>query len=267
MSSPFERRSFLLGVLGGTVLGGGAGLASGMVSGPSHPARADFQNPNARPSFAQQGEDLIMLHMFLDLKIEAPTYADIGAHDPVINNNTYLFYCVGCRGLLVEPNPKYAAKLRAERPQDQVLEAGISSTREDTEADYYVIRGDGELNTFSKEEADKVAAKLGGGAAIEKVIKRPLVNVNKALADHFPKKGPELISIDTEGLDLDILRALDFARFHPTVVCAETSELDGSVNRDIVDLMRSKGYTPRGGTLINTIFLADEALARRRAKG
>jgi len=56
------------------------------------------------------------------------------------------------------------------------------------------------------------------------------------------------------------LRTLDFARFKPHVVCVETSVLSGAVDREIAHLLEKKGYTVRGGSFPNTIFLDDRML-------
>jgi FkbM family methyltransferase len=259
--SSIDRRSFLVGALGGVALGGGAGFASGSMFQPPPKSL-----PGVR-SFAQQGEDLIVAEMFRGpLRVPRPTYVDIGAHDPVIDSNTYYFYARGARGLLVEPNPTYAAKLRKERPGDDVLEAGIGPTEEDVFADYYVVRGDGENNTFSKEQADAIV-RQSGAQVIERVTKVMLMNVNQALAAHFANRAPDFLSIDTEGLDLAILRSLDFGRFRPRVVCAETCKMDGSVEEAIMELMKGHGYVVRGGTFVNTVFVDEQLLSAARVPG
>jgi FkbM family methyltransferase len=260
MAPALARRSFLLGALGGVAVGSAAGLLVRRV--PASPAPLVIPGTD---SYAQQGEDLIVAEIFKKhLGIARPSYADIGAHEPIFDNNTYYFYERGSRGLLVEPNPFYADKLREARPGDAVLEAGIGPTGKDTVADYYVFRGDGQLNTFSKAQADAVLARHGA-QALDHVAQVRLVNVNEALADHFPAGGPDFLSIDTEGLDLDILRSLDFGRFRPKVVCAETSKMDGTVDGDILALMESRGYAVRGGTFVNTVFVDGQALARAQA--
>ena len=91
------------------------------------------------------------------------------------------------------------------------------------------------------------------------MIKRPLVNVNEVLARHFPASGPDFVSIDVEGLDLDILKTLDFGRFRPKVFCVETSLLDGDVHAGILELMASKEYAVRGGSFVNTVFIDERA--------
>jgi len=46
-----------------------------------------------KKSYAQCGEDLIVKFIFDNvLKINKPTFIDIGANHPYIGNNTFLFY-------------------------------------------------------------------------------------------------------------------------------------------------------------------------------
>jgi hypothetical protein len=106
-----------------------------------------------------------------------------GAHDPVEINDTYYFYRRGFRGVLVEPNVEMCKKLRAVRPQDTTLEAGIGVTAA-CEADYYLMT-ESAWNTFSKEEADHMARVTGGGIKIERVVKMPLLEINDVMSKHF----------------------------------------------------------------------------------
>ncbi len=273
MTDSTGRRDVLLGVLFGVIVGAAAGLtvgriprpvpvaAGGLGSASSHPSPPP--PPAGRISFAEQGEDLVVAQLlYLQLGVKRPTYIDIGAHHPTHNNNTYLFYLLGSRGVLVEPNPYYADLLREARPEDRVVEAGVGPNVEDTLADYYVVRGGGQLNTFSKEQADELVRQRGPQVIVE-VRKAKLINVNKLLAQYFPNGGPDFLSVDTEGLDLTILRSLDFDRFRPKVVCAETSEVeDGHINRDIMALMTTHDYSARGGSFVNTIFLDNHLMEK-----
>ena len=134
-------------------------------------------------SFAQSGEDLIANFIFHYLQIPKITYMDVGAHDPVKINNTYFFYRRGSRGVLVEPNVEMCKLLRAVRPADTTLEAGIGVTAE-READYYVMT-ESAWNTFSKEEAEHMTRATGGGIKIERVIKMPLLEINDVMKKHF----------------------------------------------------------------------------------
>jgi FkbM family methyltransferase len=253
MVLPIERRSLLLGALGGVSVGATAGLAAARLPEPTRgrrPAGTEFAD---KRSYAQVCEDLIVADIFKHLRIEKPSYLDIGAHDPVFCSNTYLFYEAGSRGVLVEPNPALTPKIRRVRPEDTVLEVGVGARGADVEADYYLIAGQGEQNTFSLEEARRLQAEFGE-KVLTGVIKRKLVDVNRVLAENFPKRAPDFVSTDAEGYDLTILSGFDFDRFRPRVFCVET--LAGSTpDPRILDLMRSKDYEVHGGTFVNTVFV------------
>jgi len=161
--------------------------------------------------------------------------------------------------VLVEPNPVYAEKLGRVRPRDTVIAKGVGVTQE-TSADYFDFGEDGQENTFSKSQADELVRL---GMKLQHVTKMPLVGINEVLGESFASAAPSLVSIDTEGLDLAILRTLDFARFRPAVICAETLEMGTNrVIGEIADFLRSKHYAQRGGTFVNTIFVAEERLTK-----
>jgi len=213
-----------------------------------------------RLSYAQQGEDLVLHAVFERLGIARPRYLDIGAFHPTVSSNTFWFYVRGSRGVLVEPNPTMAELLRKARPHDVVLAVGVS-VDDRTEADYYVLRDRPQLNTFSREQADRYVAEAGPGT-IEKVVKMPLRAVNDILAEHFADAPPDLVSVDVEGLDLPLLQTLDFSRFRPAVLCVETLVYGTSEQRDpTIELLRGHGYEVRAGTFVNTIFVDER---RRR---
>lgn len=246
----FLSSSFLIGALGGAA----AGVAGTVALAPK------FLRPQWMPgklSYAQQGEDLA-LHQILRfvLNIERPTYMDIGAHHPVFNNNTYYLYERESRGVLVEPNPALHGLLEQVRPRDVLVRAGIGATAQ-TEADFYVIGGseDAQLNTFSREQAEMLVARGKGLYRIEQVVKIPLLSINELMRKHW-NGPPNLLSLDTEGFDLPILRSLDFERLRPDLICVESVEIGGRrLLSEIMQLMAQKGYEARGGSFVNTIFI------------
>lgn len=79
-----------------------------------------------------------------------------------------------------------------------------------------------QLSTFKKEEAEAYAASTNYGVQkIEEVIQVPLVSINSLMQEHFPH-GVDILSVDTEGYDLEIIKALDFSQYAPKILCAET---------------------------------------------
>jgi FkbM family methyltransferase len=232
-----------------------AGLAAGVPAGratlrdkPAEPALPD----GAHVSYAQFGEDLVAASLFHSIEVERPTYLDVGAFEPIKYNNTYLFYRRGARGVLVEPNVEVTPKLRAERPGDTVLVAGIG-TDDAPEADYYVMSHP-ELNTFDRAQAERLDREHG--LKIVRVIRMPLLNINRVIADHFGGAAPDFLSIDIEGLDYAVLKTLDFARFRPKVVCAETL-ITATLqhNPETTKLLAENGYEVRGMTYPNVLYM------------
>ena len=87
------------------------------------------------------------------------------------------------------------------------------------------------------------------------MLKIPLLGINELMRKHW-NGPPNLLSIDTEGFDLPILRSLDFKRLRPDVVCAETVEISGRrLLPEIMQLMADNGYEVRCGSFVNSIFV------------
>jgi FkbM family methyltransferase len=244
-----HRRDLLIAAAAGTA-GGAAGFF-----GHRHFRR--FPR-GATPSYSQSGEDVITQMIFDYLGVKQPSYLDIGAWHPQVGNNTYLFYTKGSRGVLVEPNVALIPELKAVRPGDTVLNVGIGIS-EQKEADYYCMSVD-QLNTFDKEEAERREA--ASKAKIMRVVKMPLVPINKVIEEHFRGKAPDFISIDVEGLDVPIMRTLDFQRFRPKVICAETLiAFSFKMEPDMTEFLSQKGYEARATTFPNTIYV-DKSLVK-----
>lgn len=205
-------------------------------------------------SFAQAGEDLAVDFLFKHLQqYKDIQYLDIGAWDPVSINNSYFFYRKGFRGVLVEPNVAMCERIRAVRPEDTTLEAGIGVTAE-READYFIM-SDSAWNTFSKAEADHMTRVTAGQIKVEKIIKMPLLDINDVMARYFGK-APAYVSIDAEGLHLAILKSIDYDRFRPLAICVETLVAGTFATiPEIPAYMASQGYVDRGGSFVNTIFV------------
>lgn len=207
-----------------------------------------------RVSYSQCGEDMIARFVFDALKIARPSYLDIGAHHPTYLNNTHAFHEAGSRGVNIEPDPDLFARFPAERPQDRNLNIGIGPVA--GELEFFVMSAK-TLNTFSASEAE--AAVAGGRARIERRLRLPVRPVNEVLEQHFAAAAPDLLSLDVEGLDLEILKAWDFSRWRPRLACVETIRYDagraGTQSEEISALLRDCGYFVYADTHINTLFV------------
>jgi len=203
-------------------------------------------------TWSQCGEDRILLHLFGDLlESRSLQYVDIGANHPFHFSNTALFYKLGGRGVLVEPNPKLASVLRMKRSRDLVLQCGVSIGQQ-READYFMFDAH-TLNTFSAEEA---ARYIRLGQMQTGVIKAKLRGVNDILGmvEHL-----DFVNLDVEGVDFEILRSIDWVTHRPKALCVETIsfEMGGEPTKrgDIIEFVERQGYHLYADTHVNTIFV------------
>ena len=175
-----------------------------------------MNEPDTFLSHAQNGEDVVLWRALGH--IEHGVYIDVGANDPSDDSVTRSFYDRGWTGIAVEPNSAFAAKFRAERPRDQVVEAVVTDSP-DASITLHVIDGTG-LSTI----VDSIGATHSQtGFAITDVVveTRRLDDVIEAsgLGDgdiHF-------LLIDTEGAERAVLGSIDFTRFRPWVLVVEAT--------------------------------------------
>ena len=211
-------------------------------------------NSHGKISYSQSGEDLVADFILTNLRINNPNYLDIGAHHPTYLSNTYLFYKKGSVGVCIEPDPELYAKIKKKRKNDLCINAGVGINLA-SEADFYIM-STRTLNTFSKTEAERCQSY--GRQTIEKVVKIPLITISSIL-DNFTDKRLNFVSLDVEGLDYDIIKAFDFDKQRPEVICIETITYteDNSEEKEyqIIEYMLEQNYMVYADTYINTIFV------------
>lgn len=221
-------------------------------------------------SYAQCGEDRIIyfLLQLTYLKNEF-TYLDIGANHPVNGNNTNLFYQMGFRGILVEPNKNLADMITVSRPGDIVLNAGIGFKEETELSEFYLFK-DYQLSTFSKTKAESLK-KCGQELIDTQLIE--LHSINKII-DEYSKGHVSFINLDAEGMDFKILQSIDFDLYKPDIICIENTDVDTSLDiekkiemsyqksqsRQITAFMENKGYFQYANNFVNSIFISKKLL-------
>ena len=208
-------------------------------------------------SFSQSGEDRIVKFLFDVLKISKPIYLDIGAHHPCKLSNTYLFYLLGGHGVLIDPNPKWEGVIRRKRPQDIFLNVGLGGECRRS-VPFYIMSSD-TLCTFSGEEAERMVEECN-----ERIIETRKIDIltpDMVLSKYFPD-GLNYVSLDVEGLEMEILESFDFSLYRPEVFCIETLTYSktgtGKKVPQVSSFLESKGYFLYADTYINSIFVAKE---------
>ena len=208
------------------------------------------------PSGSQAGEDQIIRYLFASrMQIKDPTYLDIGTNHPFKCNNTFYFYSRGSHGVCIEPDPSFYRMIKKHRSRDTVLRAGIGLGNKKEDELYVFSEPYSGWNTFIKDEAEMRVKETG--IPYNQVLTVPMLNINEVIEKYFDK-WPNLISIDAEGLDLNILKTLDFSKYKPEVICVESitfSTTNQEKNIDEIEpFMHSKGYFAYANSHINTIY-------------
>jgi FkbM family methyltransferase len=162
-------------------------------------------------SYAQTREDVLLWRALHN--VHCGFYIDVGAHDPTALSVTRAFYDRGWRGINVEPNPSYAAKLRQERPRDVTREVALGDSA--GSATLYEF-GDTGLSTLVKEIAEGHIT--AGFKATERRV--PLTTLAELLND-LGEQTVHFLKIDVEGFELQVLRGADFKRVRPWIVLIE----------------------------------------------
>lgn len=185
--------------------------------------------------FGQHFDDLIIAAIFGQLGIEKPSYIDLGANFPFCISNTALMYLSGCRGVAVEANPMLVNTLRKCRPDDIIVNVGIST--EEGVLPFYKFSEDSGRNTFSKVEAEQTS-KIMPGHKIQ-IVNLPVTTLNKIISEYFPKGFPDFLDCDIEGLDYAVLEQFDLYNNGPKVICVEVRKED---IKKFDDMLQEKDY-------------------------
>jgi FkbM family methyltransferase len=205
-------------------------------------------------SYSQAGEDSVISFLFSDKKESTPTYLDLGTNLPNTGNNTYLFYLAGSKGVCVEADPALIEVIKKVRPNDKVLNFGVS-TVDNQELEFYVFDTPA-INTFDREEALK--REKSGVYSILRKDRILTKTINTLILENFDRY-PDFLSIDIEGLDLDVLKSLDYTKYPIPVICVETCIYSENhirpKDKSLEEFMTSIGYFVYADTYINTIFV------------
>lgn len=203
--------------------------------------------------YSQSGEDIILASIFRQKA--RGFYVDVGAHHPTRYSNTRLLYKKGWRGINIDANPYSIELFRRQRPKDINLASGVAENS--GEITYWAF-SDPAVNTFSGDEAQRWLGKpwiklLGK----EKVRVAPLKEI---LRRHLPAgMGIDLLNVDTEGLDLQVLRSNDWILYSPDVVVVEDAEFspDYPQKSAIYRFLRNRRYKLYAFTAISLIFVRE----------
>ena len=201
-------------------------------------------------SFSQEGENIILNRIFETQKIGF--YVDVGAHHPQRFSNTYFFYLKGWNGINIDPMPGSMGVFKKLRPRDINLEIAIADKNKSL---MYFQFNEPALNSFSEEVAIEK-----DGLRDYKIINKQQIEtftLSQTLDKFLPSgQGVDFLTIDVEGLDLEVLGSNDWNKYKPYVVLVEDLNrfaLENINESKVYGFMSKQGYELYAKT-VNTLF-------------
>jgi FkbM family methyltransferase len=198
-------------------------------------------------SWSQHGEDQCLARELSGL-LASGYYVDVGANHPVLLSNTYRLYCLGMRGLCIEPSAALCQLHRRYRPGDTVFCGGAG------EQDGLLTMYQMHPHTYSTFSAEVRDSYVGHGLRFLGEALIPVYRLATILRCHQPARRERfaLLSVDTEGSEEAVLRGNDWDRYRPRLVVAEGNA--PAAASSIGALLDSVGYTALESYGVNTIY-------------
>jgi FkbM family methyltransferase len=194
-------------------------------------------NSHRVPAYSQEGEDLILRRLFGE-KTDG-YYVDVGAYHPRHLSNTCLFYEQGWSGLNIDARAGTKALFDRIRPKDVNLELALSSDGRELE---FTSFDNPAVSTFKRENVEWA---LRNGCRIVGVQRIPTTTLAAVLDQHHdPSRPIDFMSIDVEGMDLEVLRGNNWAKYRPGYLLVEAygSSLEGHTSSEMGAFLNALGY-------------------------
>jgi FkbM family methyltransferase len=210
--------------------------------------------------FSQHGEDQFLLTYFNNKK--NGLYIDVGANHPFKISNTYLLYRNGWSGVTIEPIPHLYRKHKKIRSRDINLNCGIGEKRGKIKFFELIPRV---LSSFDETICDNLIK--SGQATLRRKYEINVVTLDDIYNDYIKTRNVDILSIDTEGYDLQVLKSLDWNQWSPTMVICETKDLIGDSRESIIDdFLTIHSYRKIKTFVCNDIYIKDDRLIDKQKK-
>jgi FkbM family methyltransferase len=171
--------------------------------------------------YSQVGQDEYMHKNIFPNKNDG-VIIDIGANDGVTLSNSLIFEQLGWQCICIEPLPRAFAELRKNR--SCICIQGCVSDKEGIDQ-FLEIRGGCEMlsgltSKYDPRHVSRISYEIAQNRASYEVINVRCYKLNFIL-NAYGITHVDIISLDTEGGELDILKSIDFDRFSIDVICVE----------------------------------------------
>lgn len=204
---------------------------------------------NYKISYAQSGEDLILSTILNSVK--KGFYIDVGANNPFKQSNSCLFYKKQWRGINIDALPGSMKIFNKHRKRDINLEIAIANNNK--ELIYYHFENTF-YNTFDESMLDQInkQTKL---KSTTKIIPKKLSEI----LDCYKINEIDFLSVDVEGLDLEVLQSNNWRKYRPKVIVVEMLESEPNMikSNPIAKFLLQEKYYYYCKTPTNSFFLEE----------
>lgn len=171
-------------------------------------------------NYSQNNEQQIILDFFKDFK---GTFLDIGANDGITLSNTYALVLGGWRGLLVEASPRAYGRLLENMPfENDLTIINVAVGSYDGEIVLHEsgeLLGKGDVALVSSTKQDEVHR--WDSLKIPFEDRKVSCVTFKKLLEQTKFKKFDFISMDIEGMELEVLPQMDFNELECKLACIE----------------------------------------------
>lgn len=212
-------------------------------------ARSRLFDAHAARSYSQHGEDMILRGLLVD--VQRGFYVDVGAYQPKRFSNTYFFYQQGWSGINIDARPGSMVQFDRQRPRDINIEAAVGP--DGKRMTYFAFREP----AYNSLDREIVQERVKDGREVTAEIEMTTTPLRDVLSAHLPKhRKIHFLSVDVEGLDLEVLQSNDWQTFRPKYVLVECTastlrELEGDA---VYRFLCGHGYALVAKTLITGVF-------------
>jgi FkbM family methyltransferase len=204
-------------------------------------------------TYSFEGQDCISKSLLR--LVENGTYIDVGANHPMNNNNTYLFYQKGWKGLAIEGNNDFQKIWVEKRPRDRFINELVSNEVKKVNFEIYI---DKEISSIDEETKNRYKSRINNKEEI-KSLNLMTTTIDKIINnENYQKEEIHLLSIDVEGEDYNVLKGINFENQRPGLIVIENKNFN--INKDyreniIYNFMVEKKYILISKTPLDSFFI------------
>jgi FkbM family methyltransferase len=204
--------------------------------------------------YSQYGEEMILEKIFQNK--QNGLCVEVGAADGLrYSNSRFLIESLNWRAILVEPHPDFFESLYSlykDNDRVKIINAAVSET--EGYADLFLYGRDihAQVSTISAKQKERVIHYHG-----DKFLTEPQKVKTITLSSIIDGLDVDFLSIDCEGVDMQVLQSNDWYKNRPYLFCIEHSMEE----KELLDYTDSINYVQIYKNIGNTFFVDKRAIA------